>query len=95
MTQRQRDKRVALALTRLRQVRRAATALEIGAAAIEGEPRAHHITRNGKESIGLAIAAALARHGLLRSTRDNCFILRERAHCRDSVMNPGLGSTES
>jgi hypothetical protein len=73
MTQRQRDKRVALVLTRLRQVRRAATALEIGAVAIEGEPRAGHITREGKERIGLAIAAALARRGLLGATADNRF----------------------
>ena len=40
MAYRQRDKRIARALTRLQQLRRPATAFEIGTAAIEGERRA-------------------------------------------------------
>src|SRR3974390_2892798 len=75
MAYRQRDKRIARALTRLQQLRRPATAFEIGTAAIEGERRAKCITRDGREQIGMAIAVALARRGLLAATPDNQFLL--------------------
>ena len=69
---RQRDKRVTRVLTRLEQLSRPATALEIGTAAVESEQRA---TRAAKEQIGIAIAVALARRGLLAATPDNQFLL--------------------
>jgi hypothetical protein len=70
---------MARALMRLRQLRRPATALEIGDGAIEGERRAKRITRHGREEIGIAIAVALARRGLLAAMPDNRFLLITRA----------------
>jgi len=75
MAHRQRDKRVTRVLRRLAQLRRPATAFEIGDAALESEPRAKRIARNGKEEIGIAIAVALARRGLLAAMPDNRFLL--------------------
>jgi len=83
MAHRQRDKRVTRVLRRLAQLRRPATAFEIGDAALESEPRAKRIARNGKEEIGIAIAVALARRGLLAAMPDNRFLLthtRRTAH---------------
>lgn len=71
---RQRDTREANALKFLR-LRRYASALELGHAAIRGEPRAFHIPRRGREAIGLSIALELVRRGLARATKDNNFTL--------------------
>lgn len=71
---RQRHTREANALQFLK-LRRYASALDLGHAAIRGEPRAFHVPRSGRESIGLSIALELVRRGIARPTRDNCFVL--------------------
>jgi hypothetical protein len=70
---RRRDDRKAKALAFLR-VRGRASALDIGAAAVRGEPWAHgpH-TWKAKQEIGLIIAIDLARSGVLAPTRANEF----------------------
>ena len=83
MAHRQRDKRVTRVLTRLEQLSRPATALEIGTAAVESEQRAKVITRAAKEQIGIAIAVALARRGLLAAMPDNRFLLTHTRRTRD------------
>lgn len=69
-----RDQRRARALAFLRRCR-TATALEIGTAAITGEPRSGRIPPEARESIGLKIAVALACRGVVQATRDNNFRL--------------------
>ena len=50
-----------------------ASALEIGTAAVAGESRARRIPWRGRASIGLNIAVALSRRGLIQPTRENTF----------------------
>ena len=69
---RQRDRREARALAYLQRHYRA-SALDIGAAAVAGEGRSGKISSHGKESIGLSIAIALARRGVVEATRENSF----------------------
>jgi hypothetical protein len=70
---RQRETREARALAFLRQ-RSPASALEIGAAAVRGEAWAGSSkVWKAKEQIGLSIALAFARNGLVRPTRTNKF----------------------
>lgn len=71
---RQRDMREANALQFL-QLRRYASAIDLGHAAVRGEPRAFHIPRKGREAIGLSIGLEFVRRGLARPTRNNCFAL--------------------
>lgn len=70
--QRQRDEREARALRFLR-LRARATALEIGAAAVRGEPRAAKIGMSARQAIGLSIAVSLARRGVVAVERNNTF----------------------
>ncbi len=72
---RQRDTREANALQFLK-LRRYASALDLGHAAIRGEPRAFHIPRSGREAIGLSIALEFVRRGVTRATRNNVFTIR-------------------
>ena len=69
---RQRQEREARALRLLRQ-RPKATAIEIGTAALRGDGCVCKIPRDGREAIGLSIAASLVRRGLTRPTRENAF----------------------
>ena len=69
---RQRDTREANALQFLK-LRRYASALDLGHAAIRGEPRAFHIPRSGREAIGLSIGLEFVRRGIARTTRNNDF----------------------
>jgi hypothetical protein len=55
-----------------------ASAFEIGAAAVHGEPRAFAMPRKAKAAIGVSIAVELVRRGLATPTRDNRFT--ERRH---------------
>jgi predicted DNA-binding transcriptional regulator AlpA len=71
---RHRDRREAQALAYLRR-RGCASALEIGNAAVQGESRSRQISQHGKESIGLSIAVALVRRGIIQTTRGNQFRL--------------------
>lgn len=73
--QRQRDEWEAKALRFLR-LRARATALDIGAAAVRGEPRAAKISMSAREAIGLSIAVGLARRGVVTVERDNTFKAR-------------------
>jgi hypothetical protein len=61
------------AIAFLRQQRFAASALEIGVAAISGEARAPAIPLKAKEAIGLNIAVELVRRKLAKVTRENRF----------------------
>lgn len=75
---RQRDTREQRALAMLRR-REHASALEIGTAALDGEPRAKQISRSGRAAIGMELAIALVRRGLAWPTADNRFkLLQER-----------------
>ena len=65
--------REARAVVFLRRQRFAASALEIGVAAISGEARASAIPPKAKEVIGLSIAVELVRRKLAKATRDNRF----------------------
>ncbi len=76
---RQRDTREANALQFLK-LRRYASALDLGHAAIRGEPRAFHIPRRGREAIGLSIGIEFVRRGLVSATRDNHFTLLKQNH---------------
>jgi len=70
---RQRKTREAKALAFLR-MRRTASALEIGAAAVRGEPWARGPkVVTAKEEIGLSLAVRFARAGLVKPTRGNMF----------------------
>jgi hypothetical protein len=71
---RQRDQREAKALNYIKR-HRIATALDIGSAAVEGERRWQNIPLRGRESIGLSIAIALLRRGILRATTRNSFMM--------------------
>lgn len=72
---RQRHDREAKALAFLK-VRHVASALEIGAAAVRGEPWAQpKNTWKAKAAIGLSIGIALHRRGLVKATRHNKFEL--------------------
>jgi hypothetical protein len=59
-------------------LRRHATALEIGTAAIAGEQRASRVPARGRESIGLSIALDLVRSQDALPTYENCFKSRAR-----------------
>jgi hypothetical protein len=50
-----------------------ASAIDIGNAAVAGEERADRIPMRGRESIGLSIAVALTRRGIVRPTKGNMF----------------------
>jgi hypothetical protein len=50
-----------------------ASALDIGTAALLGEPRAFAIPRKAKAAIGLSIAVELVRRKLAKPTKDNRF----------------------
>ena len=78
---RQRDRREAQALAFVRR-NDCASALEIGAAAVRGESRGGAMSWKGKEAIGLAVAIALTRRGILRATRGNMFKVVSRLHSR-------------
>jgi hypothetical protein len=65
--------REAKAVAFLRRQRLAASALEIGVAALSGEARASAIPPKGKEAIGLSIAVELVRRKLAKVTRENRF----------------------
>jgi hypothetical protein len=65
--------REAKAVAFLRRQRLAASALEIGVAALSGEARASAIPPKGKEAIGLSIAVELVRRKLVKVTRENRF----------------------
>lgn len=70
---RQRDRREAQALAFLRN-RPCASALEIGAAAVDGEPwAASRKTWPAKAGIGLSMAVAFTKRGIVRPTRENKF----------------------
>jgi hypothetical protein len=74
MSKRRHDRQAkALAYLRSCGARGSATALEIGAAAVHGESWAHRGGRTPKERIGLSIAVALSRRGVVEPTRDNRF----------------------
>jgi hypothetical protein len=49
------------------------SALDIGIAAVSGEPRALAIPRKAKAAIGLSIAVELVRRKLAKPTKDNRF----------------------
>lgn len=71
---RQRDRREAQAIAYLRRLNRCASVLEIGEAALRGEKwAASPKTWKAKAAIGLDIAVALTRRGLLRPTAENEF----------------------
>lgn len=57
-----------------------ASALDIGIAAVSGEPRAFAIPRRAKAAIGLSIAVELVRCRLAKATKDNRFELSGDAH---------------
>jgi hypothetical protein len=57
----------------LRRQRFAASALEIGMAALSGEARATAVPLKAKEAIGLNIAVELVRRKLAKVTRENRF----------------------
>jgi hypothetical protein len=61
------------ALGFLREVSFSRSPLEIGTAAVEGEPRASAMPRSARAAIGLSIAIALVRRSLAKPTRDNRF----------------------
>jgi hypothetical protein len=69
---RNRDQREAKALQLLRRWPDA-SALDIGIAAVNGEPRAFAIPRKAKTAIGLSIAVELVRRKLAKPTKDNRF----------------------
>ncbi len=71
---RNRDTREAKALAYLRR-HGCASAMDMGSAALQGEPRTENISRHGRESIGLSIAMDLARRGIILATRRNHFRL--------------------
>jgi len=48
-----------------------ASALDIGIAAVQGEPRALAIPRKAKAAIGLSVAVELVRRKLAKPTKDN------------------------
>jgi hypothetical protein len=82
---RQRDHREHRVLAMLRR-REHASALEIGTAALVGEPRAKRIPRSGKAAIELQIAVGLVRRGLAWPTPDNRFkLLREHGAHKPAV----------
>ena len=74
---RHRDRREARALAYLKR-HRFASALDIGSAAVEGEPRSGRIPQHGRESIGLAIAISLVRRHKLQATNRNTFQIPPR-----------------
>ena len=55
-----------------------ASVLEIGTAAVAGENRACLMPRRAKDAIGLSIAVALARRGVIQATRENLFTMAPR-----------------
>lgn len=55
------------------QKRKLASAFEIGAAAVQGELRAHKMSNQAKEGIGLSIAVELVRRRIARPTASNRF----------------------
>jgi hypothetical protein len=57
-----------------------ASALDLGTAAVHGEPRALAMPRKAKAAIGLSIAVELVRRGLAKPTVQNRFVLAERPH---------------
>jgi hypothetical protein len=65
--------REAKALAFLQQRSLTRSALEIGIAALNGEPRACEIPRSAKAAIGLSIAVELVRRRLAKATRENLF----------------------
>jgi hypothetical protein len=66
---RQRNRREAKALANMR-LRLDASALDIGTAALHGEPRASTVPRKARASMGLSIAVELVRRGVAEPTRD-------------------------
>jgi hypothetical protein len=77
---RQRNRREAKALANMR-LRLDASALDIGTAALHGEPRASTVPRKARASMGLSIAVELVRRGVAEPTRDNRFTCRSFATC--------------
>jgi hypothetical protein len=73
MVNRLRLVREANAIAFLKRQRFAASALEIGVAAVSGEARASAIPPKAKEAIGLSIAVELVRRKLAKVTRENRF----------------------
>jgi hypothetical protein len=73
MVNRLRLVREAKAIAFLRQHRFAASALQIGVAAVSGEARAPAIPPKAKEAIGLSIGVELVRRKLAKVTRENRF----------------------
>jgi hypothetical protein len=73
MVNRLRLAREAKAIAFLRQQRFAASALQIGVAAVSGEARAPAIPPKAKEAIGLSIGVELVRRKLAKVTRENRF----------------------
>jgi hypothetical protein len=68
-----RHDREAKALAFLRRRPFPSSALEIGTAAVAGEPRAFAMPRKAKAVIGMSIAIELVRRGLAEPTRENRF----------------------
>jgi len=71
---RSRDSRQAKAIAFVRR-HGCGSAMEIGMAAVEGEPRAQKMRWRAREAIGLNIAVDLVRKGVLKATRGNQFRL--------------------
>ncbi len=74
---RQRDAREAKALAFLK-LCGASSAVEIGRAAVRGEDRARQMPWRGLEGIGMSIAIALVRRGLVQANRCNLFEIGRR-----------------
>jgi hypothetical protein len=72
-----RQRREAKALAFLRGRPLPSSALQIGTAALSGEPRACDMPRRAKTAIGLSIAVELVRRRLAKPTPDNRFIIAE------------------
>ena len=68
-----------------------ASALEIGAAAVRGESRGRAMSWKGKEAIGLAVAIALTRRGILRGNPRKSIKIVAPVHSRGAVEPSSIG----
>jgi 4-hydroxyphenylpyruvate dioxygenase-like putative hemolysin len=75
--------REAKALAFLRHRSLAASALEIGTAAVHGEERAIAMPRKAKAAIGMSIAVEFVRRGIAKPTWENRFSIIEQHRWRD------------
>jgi hypothetical protein len=66
-----------------------ASALDIGTAAVQGEPRSVAMPLKARAAIGLSIAIELVRRGLASPTRNNRFSLPRADRANDATNQSG------